>query len=352
MDRDDKLLLRTQTRETRQRQIPKQSILQVKIQRVNQLDAAQLDEEVLSLLWSQLEQVFRLLPPGVLTLLQPELQAALKLVYFVQFTGTNTPTPGQTLQNLQYRDERAFDPRHWFNVLRSVFKLPIYINPTYYGTEIVGLSVGQRLVFGFLHVIVPWIYTRLDTSGALRSWLSFSPFHSVLSRGWYWGERIYRLASVLNFLLFLYDGTYLSLVERVIGARQVYKDLSARRMFSFEFLNRQLVWEEFTELLLFLWPLWSSPWVQQLFRDKIGKRLLSMKRTTRSSSTTIPVDACPICRRSPRMPHLARPCGHIYCYYCLSCAMQSLGYCCERCGDTVRGISRMGPVVHSHRFSA
>lgn len=62
MDRDDKLLLRTQTRETRQRQIPKQSILQVKIQRVNQLDAAQLDEEVLSLLWSQLEQVFRLLP--------------------------------------------------------------------------------------------------------------------------------------------------------------------------------------------------------------------------------------------------------------------------------------------------
>ncbi|EME29077.1 peroxisomal membrane protein peroxin-2 isoform 1 [Galdieria sulphuraria] len=322
----------------------KQSNIKIKIQRVNQLDAAQLDEEVLSLLWSQLEQVFRFLPPGILVSLKPELQALLKFIYFAQFTGTNTPTPGQTLQNLQYRDERAFDSFHWTNLLRSIFHYPINIKDTCYGTEIVGLSTKQRFVFGFLYVIVPWIYTRLDTSGILRRWLSFAPIHiSLLSRCCYLGERVYRIACLVNFILFLYDGTYVSLVERIVGARLVYRDLSATRMVSFEFLNRQLVWEEFTELLLFLWPLFSSNVVKQLFRDIIGKRLLH--RETRQD---IPADACPICRCvPPKMPHLARPCGHAYCYYCLSWAMQSFGYCCERCGDTVRGISRVGPVAHT-----
>ncbi|GJQ14693.1 hypothetical protein GpartN1_g7012.t1 [Galdieria partita] len=317
--------------------------IKINIQRVNQLDASQLDEEVISLLWSQLEQVFRFLPPGILASLQPELQAVLKLIYFAQFTGTNTPTPGQALQNLQYRDERAFDPLFWLNLLRRMFNYPVDIQETCYGTEIVGLSTTQRWIFGCLYVIVPWIVSRLERSGMWRRWMSFSSFTvALLSRCGYWGERVYRIACLFNFVLFLYDGTYLSLVERIVGARLVYRDLSAKRMVSFEFLNRQLVWQEFTELLLFLWPLLSSNLVKQLFRDMIGKKFVY--RGTRD----IPADACPICRCvPPKMPHLARPCGHTYCYYCLSWAMQSFGYCCERCGDTVRGISRVGPVTHA-----
>lgn len=46
-----------------------------------------------------------------------------------------------------------------------------------------------------------------------------------------------------------------TLVERFIGARLVYRQPSMSRLVSFEYLNRQLVWQELSEFLLFLLPL-------------------------------------------------------------------------------------------------
>jgi hypothetical protein len=46
-----------------------------------------------------------------------------------------------------------------------------------------------------------------------------------------------------------------SLLERVVGARLVYTQPVMTRLVSFEYLNRQLVWQEVSELLLFALPL-------------------------------------------------------------------------------------------------
>jgi peroxin-2 len=46
-----------------------------------------------------------------------------------------------------------------------------------------------------------------------------------------------------------------SLLERLAGARLVYAQPVMSRLVSFEYLNRQLVWQELSELLLFLLPL-------------------------------------------------------------------------------------------------
>ncbi len=46
-----------------------------------------------------------------------------------------------------------------------------------------------------------------------------------------------------------------SLLERLVGARLVYLQPVMTRIISFEYLNRQLVWQEISELLLFLLPL-------------------------------------------------------------------------------------------------
>ena len=46
-----------------------------------------------------------------------------------------------------------------------------------------------------------------------------------------------------------------SVLERLLGARLVYERGSMARALSFEYLNRQLVWHELSELLLFLLPL-------------------------------------------------------------------------------------------------
>lgn len=44
-------------------------------------------------------------------------------------------------------------------------------------------------------------------------------------------------------------------MERLVGARLVYREPSMSRLVSFEYLNRQLVWQELSEFLLFLLPL-------------------------------------------------------------------------------------------------
>jgi Pex2 / Pex12 amino terminal region len=46
-----------------------------------------------------------------------------------------------------------------------------------------------------------------------------------------------------------------SLVERALCARLVYQRAAMARAISFEYLNRQLVWHELSELLLFVLPL-------------------------------------------------------------------------------------------------
>jgi peroxin-2 len=49
------------------------------------------------------------------------------------------------------------------------------------------------------------------------------------------------------------------LTERTLHTRLVYGEPHAQRMVSYEYLNRQLVWRELSELALFVLPLVSGP---------------------------------------------------------------------------------------------
>ena len=51
------------------------------------------------------------------------------------------------------------------------------------------------------------------------------------------------------------SGARRSVLERLLRARLVYSRAAMARALSFEYLNRQLVWHELSELLLFLLPL-------------------------------------------------------------------------------------------------
>jgi hypothetical protein len=57
-------------------------------------------------------------------------------------------------------------------------------------------------------------------------------------------ENAYSAASLLNLMMFLRHGRYRSLLERLLRARLVYKEANMSRVISFEYLNRQLVWQE------------------------------------------------------------------------------------------------------------
>ena len=59
-----------------------------------------------------------------------------------------------------------------------------------------------------------------------------------------------------------------SLLERLLSARLVYQKANMARAISFEYLNRQLVWHELSELLLFILPLVSVTRIKRMVTNR------------------------------------------------------------------------------------
>jgi len=96
---------------------------------------------------------------------------------------------------------------------------------------------------------------------------------------------------------------YKTIVERILKARLVYESPNMNRAVSFEYMNRQLVWNEFSEMLLLLLPLLNS--------SSVKKFLLPFSKDNSAGSSGDEAD-CPICRSSPSIPFVALPCQHRY----------------------------------------
>ncbi|KAJ4718087.1 Peroxisome biogenesis protein 2 [Melia azedarach] len=279
-----------------------QTIIPISISRVNQFDAGRLDIEMSAMLKEQLVKVFSLMKPGMLFQYEPELDAFLEFLIWRFSIWVDKPTPGNALMNLRYRDERAMETRVKVRT----------------GLEGPGLTMAQKL----------WYYGV------------------TLSRGHWLGEQwiliqriesLYKAASFGNLLIFLCTGRYRNLIERVLRARLVYGTPNMNRAVSFEYMNRQLVWNEFSEMLLLLLPLLNSSTVKSIF---------SPFSKDKSSSSTEDDSTCPICQASPTTPFLALPCQHRYCYYCLRTRCASPSFRCPRCNGPVIAMQRHGVVSH------
>ncbi|CAA7402763.1 unnamed protein product [Spirodela intermedia] len=291
----------------------------VTISRVNQFDAARLDVEMSGMLKEQLVKVFSLMKPGFLFQYEPELDAFLEFLIWRFSIWVDKPTPGNALMNLRYRDERVATAQG--KEVRT-------------GLEGPGLSISQKIWYCLATVGGQYIWARLQSFSAFRRWGDLDQ-RSSARRVWVLTQRLegfYRAAAFSNLLVFLFTGRYRSIIERVLRARLVYGSPHMNRAVSFEYMNRQLVWNEFSEMLLLLLPLLNS--------SSIRKFLLPFSKDKSSSSSDDDL-ACPICQLNPTIPFLALPCQHRFCYYCLRtrCAASSV-FRCPRCNEPVLAMQR------------
>ncbi|KXZ42489.1 hypothetical protein GPECTOR_142g710 [Gonium pectorale] len=172
-----------------------------------------------------------------------------------------------------------------------------------------------------------------------------------------------------------------SLLERLVGARLVWRQASMQRIISFEYLNRQLLWQQTAEALLLLLPMVD---MQRLRRAAM--RLLPRPATAapaaapaapspgaaaeRAEGSQAPAEAaeagaeaeagegkgtgaraaaaqagpCPLCGAAePLTAVLALPCRHAFCYYCLrGHTAADPWFACPRDGVRVAAMRRPG----------
>ncbi len=183
----------------------------------------------------------------------------------------------------------------------------------------------------------------------------------------------YSVAALGSFLVFLVNGRYRTLLDRVLRLRLAPPTSQVSREVSFEYLNRQLVWHAFTEFLLFLLPLVGiSRWRRWLAKAwKRTKGLVSdqsasgqLEGEKMGELAHLPERTCAICYQDQNtakseaeiiaqsasavnsgMTDVTNPYEGdcvgkcVYCFVCLASRLESEGgegWTCLRCGGTIK----------------
>ncbi|GAA94719.1 uncharacterized protein L969DRAFT_17524 [Mixia osmundae IAM 14324] len=280
----------------------------LRITRVGQLDAELLDRELESILREPVSRALQNLRGSGRSSLEPELKALLQFFILRLSIYESGASYGATLQNLKYRNEWL----HGGNLESSPARQP--------------LTKLQLHAYTALNVLPTYAHAKARDFMLSKGWgdyptprsytsLLFHPFDAPASssavsrrerrdkrkREWkraVWkalnlAERTWAVLKLANFLVFLYDGRYRTLIDRILGMRLTYAHRAVTRNVSFEFLNRQLVWEAFTEFLLFLMPLIN-------FR-KLRQRLNRWATTSRPIEILLAALPAPV-RRTLNLP--------------------------------------------------
>ncbi|CAN0132961.1 unnamed protein product, partial [Phaeothamnion confervicola] len=170
-------------------------------------------------------------------------------------------------------------------------------------------------------------------------------------------EAAYRALWLLNLLLFLRTGAYPTPLERALRMRMVdtaggplsgggggggggNSGGGGSRAINYHFLNRHLLWDSFTKMLLFLAPLidWGAARRQEegesAAEGEEGEESEADDAGGKEDSTESGRPAaCGACGRAPASMPYATDCGHVFCYFCLRAACaRDPNYACAICG--------------------
>lgn len=319
--------------------------------RVGQVDAEFLDDELLELLKGQVGDGLKYFAGGHLKDdWSAEIMLALRAALFKLTIWDHDATYGAALQNLQYTDARKDGP---------VLTAP---------------SKWQKSAFGLVTVFGKYAWTRWE------DWLvdqddgyeQPSPRVKRLSRLTSALTTTHSVAACVSFLVFLLNGRYRTILDRVLRMRLAPPTSQVSREVSFEYLNRQLVWHAFTEFLLFVLPLiginrWRR-WLGRTWRKtkEIMHAGAEDDGKAKGEYAFLPERTCAICYQDQNdaatteneimaaaassgvvgsaqtditNPYETMPCGCIYCFVCLATRLEreeGEGWACLRCGELVK----------------
>ncbi|MCJ1309367.1 peroxisome assembly protein (Peroxin-2) [Agyrium rufum] len=328
--------------------------------RVGQVDSELLDEELLELLKGQVGEGLKLFGSHIQDEYTPEILLILRAVLFKLSIWDHNASYGATLQNLHYVDAR--NPSHYSSSSPSRIQKSAYSLVTVFGRY-----AWQK-----------WSSYLITQEGGYDE---PTPRVRLLSRLTELFSTTHSIAAFASFLVFLVNGRYRTLLDRILRIRLMPARTDYNRQVSFEYLNRQLVWHAFTEFLLFLLPLvgigrWRR-WIGRAWRNT--KKLVRRERSLefedekRGELAFLPERTCAICYHDQNPtstsvndvmaisgagggivgsaqtditnPYETIPCRCVYCFVCIATKLEAEdgeGWVCLRCGELVKECQAWG----------
>lgn len=280
--------------------------------RVSQLDALELNKALEQLVWTQFTSCFSGFKPGVLAHLEPEIKAALWLILWRFTVYSKNATVGQAILNIQYKNSFSQTEKYQ------------------------GLSKQQKLWYLALTVGGRWLEERCYDLCSSRPLQSLCKVKSLIRVG----TGLLKLCGLLNFLVFLQQGRFATLTERVLGIQAVFGRPQGVRQLGFDYMNRELLWHGFAEFLIYLLPFINL----QKIKLKISSWCVPVAGLPSSEqAAAAQCRECSLCGEWPSLPHTIG-CSHVFCYYCIkSNYLHDLDFTCPKCGSEVQSLQ---PLKH------
>lgn len=200
------------------------------------------------------------------------------------------------------------------------------------------ISYRQKLLYACLLIGCPWLK---DRSNDIIKLFHVERWQEKMEKLLKWLETGFKVATLVNFLVFLRQGAYLSLLERIVGIRSVFPEKQGMRQVTFEYMTRELVWHGFSEFLFFVLPLINF----QRLKNLVVQRFLSASSTGRNSAPQERnFTTCAVCGEWPvRAQEFG--CAHVFCYFCIQSNYKAdPGYACPLCSFKVGDLSNIHAV--------
>lgn len=305
---------------------------ELRVERVNQLDAHTLDSELQLILSSTYKRIFKYFDwYYMFSSYQIELNTILQYMIYRYTVLRDLPTPANKLQNLILRSETNNYIDHInINEINISKKLQLYT-----------LSYKQKQLYVILNVVVPYIWHRM------RHYLTMSAYGGyslgTIQRTMYniygYCDTIYNTASLFNLISFMHNSRYSTLADRMLSLRYVYIRARVNRQISFDFMNQQLAWNTLIEFIMYIYPFITSTINAIQLKSYLSTISLlnnNTYSTTHSDHTYTLQTTCPICSAQPCNIPYQSSCGCIYCYYCIaSNKMATSRMVCNRCTKVI-----------------
>ena len=322
--------------------------------RVNQLDALQLDDELLQLLSYQLKRVFQLLESGWLAACRPELELLLSLLVHGLSLHRDAPTPGARLQNLTLSSQpcAASSLRSLLESPSAASSSPLQLLSSSDALLPRPLSARQKLLYLSGLCLLPYLHARLSEHMTLHSFfLSPSPLRRALYGLTGTASLLHRTLQLVNLAAFLLDGRFPTLLLRLLGIRLLYIRSRLTRSLAFDYMHQQLalsVLSELTGCLLPLLPLASLHAACTAAMRFLLPAYFPVKRQLQGGEAEGEAErrdeqgGCGVCGRADCvMSCVTLPCLHLSCYYCTASQMQAdRSWACPVCGELVQATER------------
>ena len=305
--------------------------------RVTQLDTHELNESLLlSIKRSLNEDYFKYIQLKPIQRYHVEIFAGLKFILWYHTYGKSGQTVGQTIFDWSYvfdnKSKRAL-------LIKKLVHACVFCLDEWFEVKLLRLLKG----------LIKFVFRKRETFFSGSSEQNPSSYDQRLNQVIDVISKIYKSLSFLNYILFLFDGKYLKLWERVLNFQPVYNN--PQYMPQTNLATDASIREELWQTYFSLFRLGNSLFDFQKLLNLVKKKVNFSQKTLNVSQTTngIDITTCAICKNEPVVAHRSisrqesdSQCKHVFCYFCIRQALTETGldksYLCAICSKSVYDI--------------